>query len=176
MIAKATEPVTDYWTLDVLWYERKKPTRFLSHYYLGLELCVSILNLSVLQKLISEVQPGSNQVMRWIRQWRFLVHRNKVICQNQEVGAFRLQDISSGHQCALHVLLPVRALRKGQSSVILGDFSRAGGVVGWAGSLFINIKGAPLQTNFYEKSRVYPVVDTTQKVNLGFVSMQPVRP
>lgn len=80
----------------------------------------------MLQKLNFEAQVGSNQVMRWIMQWGFLVHRNKAIYQNQEVGAFRLQDISPGHQCALHVLLPVRVLRKRQSSVILGDFSTAG--------------------------------------------------
>lgn len=123
---------TNHWLQksELLWYERKKNTHFLSHCYLGLELCVSTLSLSVLQKLIAEAQVGSNQVIRWIRQWGFLVHRNKVICQNQEVGAFRLQDISPGHQCALHVLLPVRALRKRQSSVILEDFSMAGGGVG----------------------------------------------
>lgn len=44
---------------------------------------------------------------------RVLVHRSKVICQNEEVGAIRLQDMSPGHQCELHVQLPVRALRKG---------------------------------------------------------------
>lgn len=93
--------------------------------------------------------------MKWTRQRGVLVHRSKVICQKQEVGAIRLQDISSGHQCELHVRLPVRVLRKGQSVSHLRRLFRGWGRVG---ILLINTKGAPPRTSHQDESGVYLIV------------------
>lgn len=139
----------------VIWKKKKSCTSCLSCCYLVLVLQVDTLNLSVLKRLISEDQVGLNQVTRWTRRWGVLVHRSKVICQKQEVGAIRLQDISSGHQCELHVRLPVRVLRKGQSVSHLRRLSRGWGRVG---ILLINTKGAPPRTSHHDESGVYLLV------------------
>lgn len=37
------------------------------------------------------------------------------------------------------------------------------------------MKGAPSRTNHRGEPRVYPIVDTSQQINLGFADVQPVR-
>ena len=89
-----------------------------------------------------------------------------MICQNQEVGVFWLPDRSPGHQSELHVQLPGRALRKGQSWETFPGLGRVG-------SLLINRKGAPWRANHANETGVYPTVDTSPKADVSLGSMQP---
>lgn len=47
---------------------------------------------------------------------------------------------------------------------------------GWGrvGIVLINMKGVPSRTNHHDESRLFPIMGTSQKVNLDFVSRKPV--